>query len=267
MNSRTVQRIDDVTYLRRFQFAEDAGPLAHPIRPDNYIEINNFYTVTIYEKGAEIIRMLRTIIGPENYRKGTDLYFTRHDGQAVTCDEFVQCMQDASDIDLTHFKLWYSQAGTPTVTVDMIHENDTVTLKLTQSTPDTPGQIDKKPMHIPISVSLLDDKGKSLIKPQTLNLTEAIQTFSFENIPVRPTPSLLRDFSAPVKLRTNLTDTDLAFLMVYDTDKFNRWNAGQKLALRTLNNQTDEKQFLTAYGEIIEAASQTDAITPFSLDY
>jgi len=259
LNSRTVQRIDDVTHLRRFQFAEDAGPLAHPIRPDNYIEINNFYTMTVYEKGAEIIRMIHTLLGEENYRKGTDLYFARHDGQAVTCDDFVQCMQEASGIDLTHFKLWYSQAGTPTVTVQMTHEHDTVTLNLTQSIPDTPGQTGKKPMHIPVNIGLLDDTGKDLIDPQTLHLTEAQQTFTFENITEKATPSLLRNFSAPVKLETDLTNDNLAFLMTHDTDGFNRWESAQELTLRTLSGKADEQQFLTSYGKTIEAASAPDA--------
>ena len=259
LNSRTVQRIDDVTHLRRFQFAEDAGPLAHPIRPDNYIEINNFYTMTVYEKGAEIIRMLQTILGKDNYRKGTDLYFARHDGQAVTCDDFVACMQEASGIDLTHFKLWYSQAGTPTVTAKTSFENDTFSIQLTQSTPHTPGQTNKKPMHIPINTTLLDNTGNTLTDPETLHLTEETQTFTFENIAQRPTPSLLQNFSAPIKLETDLTNTDLAFLMGNDPDGFNRWESGQNLALNTLNGESDEELFLTAYGKIIDSAQAPDA--------
>lgn len=238
MNSADVQRIDDVAILRLAQFPEDAGPLAHPIRPDNYIEITNFYTATVYQKGAEVIRMMHTLLGAENYRKGTDLYFERHDGQAVTCDDFVQCMQDASGIDLSQFKLWYSQAGTPVITSTGKYDATakTYTLTLTQEIPDTPGQANKKPMHIPVATGLLGQDGKDLLPETTrvLELKEKQQDFVFENIAEKPVPSLLRGFSAPVTLKSDLNDADLLFLMAHDSDGFNRWDAGQTYLQRII---------------------------------
>ncbi len=269
MNSRAVQRIDDVTHLRRFQFAEDGGPLAHPIRPDNYIEINNFYTMTVYEKGAEVIRMMQTILGPENYRKGAALYFSRHDGTAATCDDFVKAMEDASGIDLSHFKLWYSQAGTPEVHFRGIYNADSknYVVELEQKIPATPGQKNKKPMHIPVRIGLLDRNGDAItlqchpdpgLEPGegshakkkgdpsgsaslqddnsvVLHLTEEKQSFILDNIPSKPVPSVLRNFSAPVKLHTELSDDELKFLMVHDSDGFNKWESGQSYFLRTIN--------------------------------
>ena len=224
LNARAVQRIDDVRQLRQFQFPEDAGALAHPVRPDSYIEINNFYTATVYEKGAELIRMMRTLMGPEAYRKGTDLYFERHDGQAVTCDDFAQCMADASGLDLSQFKLWYTQAGTPEVTAAGTYDpaHKTYTLDLAQHTPATPGQPQKKPMHIPVVVGLVGPDGADMAlddgqTARVLNLTEVGQSFIFRNIPARPAPSILRGFSAPVHLKTDLEDSDLRFLMVHDS--------------------------------------------------
>lgn len=254
LNSRTVQRIDDVAHLRRLQFAEDAGPLAHPIRPDNYIEINNFYTMTVYEKGAEVIRMMHTILGPAKYRKGTDLYFSRHDGHAATCDDFVKCMEEASGIDLSQFKLWYSQAGTPEVTFKGVYDaaKKTYKITLTQNTPDTPGQKNKKPMHIPVSIGLLGKDGRDLIKPQILHLKEAKQDFVIENVSEQPIPSVLRDFSAPVRLKNDISDKDLAFLMANDTDGFNEWEAGQAYALRVLIDNKDPAQFIQSYGELLD---------------
>ena len=238
MNSEAVQRIDDVDGLRSVQFAEDGGPIAHPIRPDNYIEINNFYTATVYEKGAEVIRMMHTLLGAENYRKGTDLYFQRHDGQAVTCDDFVRCMQDASGIDLSQFKLWYSQAGTPEITAKSSYDaaKKTFTLSLTQAIPDTPGQTAKKPMHMPVLVGLLGKNGQDLLPEKTrlLQLKDKQQNFIFENITEKPIPSLLRGFSAPVKLSCDITDDDLLFLMANDSDGFNRWDAGQTYLQRLI---------------------------------
>jgi len=238
MNSHAVQRIDDVEQLRNFQFPEDASPMAHPIRPDNYIEINNFYTATVYEKGAEIIRMIHTLLGDDNYRKGTDLYFQRHDGQAVTCDDFVQCMQDASGVDLTHFKLWYSQAGTPTLTISSAYDEAAKKFSLTlrQDIPDTPGQTNKKPMHIPVKTGLLGADGKDLLPEgsKVLHLTEKEQTFTFDNIGEKPVPSVLRGFSAPVKVKSDLADDDLLFLMAHDSDGFNRWDAGQTYLQRLI---------------------------------
>ena len=241
MNSRGLQRIDDVQHLRKMQFPEDAGPLSHPVRPDNYIEINNFYTMTVYEKGAEVIRMFHTLLGAETYRKATDLYFERFDGKAVTCDDWAKCMEDASGLDLSQFKLWYSQAGTPEIVArgEYDEAKKVYSLTLRQAIPDTAGQTNKKPMHIPITVGLIGPDGADLIETKVLNLTEQEQVFTFGNIGARPVPSILRNFSAPVKLSTDLTDDDLRFLMVHDTDGFNRWEAGQVYALRVLNGYID----------------------------
>ena len=265
LNSRAVQRIDDVTHLRRHQFPEDASPLAHPIRPESYIEINNFYTMTVYEKGAEVIRMFHTLLGAEIYRKATDLYFDRYDGKAVTIDDWAQCMMDASDIDLEQFKLWYSQAGTPEVKASSKYDAKTkiFTLTLEQSIPDTAGQTDKKPMHTPVAVGLIDDKGTDLIGTKVLNLKKSKQEFKFENIDSKPVPSILRNFSAPIKLKTDLSDEDLAFLMVHDTDGFNQWEAGQKYALRTINKMLTgddlPEAFIETFGNVLARAHDKDA--------
>ena len=240
-NSRPVQRIDDVSFLRAHQFPEDGGPLSHPIRPDNYIEINNFYTTTVYEKGGEVIRMQKTLLGADKFRAGSDLYFDRFDGQAVTCDDFVQSMQDASGVDLTQFKLWYSQAGTPEVRAEGNYDEAarTYTLMLKQTLRPTPGQADKKPMHIPVAVGLISGNGDEIKATEILHLTDAEQSFVFKDISSRPVPSILRNFSAPVKLSTNLSDDDFRFLLVHDTDGFNRWESSQTLALRLINSMLD----------------------------
>jgi aminopeptidase N len=237
-NSRPVQRIDDVSFLRSHQFPEDGGPLSHPIRPDNYIQINNFYTTTVYEKGGEVIRMQKTLLGAENFRKGSDLYFDRFDGQAVTCDDFVQAMQDASGVDLSQFKLWYSQAGTPEIHAEGRYDEaaKTYTLKLKQTLPPTAGQPAKKPMHIPVAVGLIGPNGNEIKATEILNLKEAEQEFVFKDIAAKPVPSILRNFSAPVKLSTNLSDDDLRFLLVHDTDGFNRWDSAQTLGMRLILN-------------------------------
>ncbi len=274
MHSAVVQRIDDVTHLRKFQFSEDASPLSHPIRPDNYIEINNFYTMTVYEKGAEVVRMLRTILGADNYRKATDLYFSRHDGQAVTCDDFVRAMEDASGINLSQFKLWYSQSGTPEITFlgeyDKENESYKITLKQSHKNPDN------KPMTIPFSIGLLNDNGDDLIETQTLMLEKLEQDFVIENIKMPPIPSLLRGFSAPVKLTSNLTDSDLAFLMAHDSDGFNRYECGQIYALQVINDllndsNTDTSYFVASYGKMLDGAQdkalQARLITLPSIDY
>ncbi|HEU4838287.1 MAG TPA: aminopeptidase N, partial [Micavibrio sp.] len=281
LNSRGLQRIDDVQHLRRMQFPEDSGPLAHPIRPDNYIEINNFYTMTVYEKGAEVIRMFNTLLGPKTYRKATDLYFDRFDGQAVTTEDWAKCMEDASGLDLSQFKLWYSQAGTPEIDArgEYNETNKTYTLTLRQTIPPTPGQADKKPMHIPVAVGLVGPNGDDMSltlssRPEPkaerrdpvislddargnntiiLNLKEPEQTFTFENIGARPVPSILRNFSAPVKLTTDLTDDDLRFLMVHDSDGFNRWEAGQTYALRALNKLIDTGELGEGLPEALES--------------
>ena len=241
MGSRAVERIAAVEYLRREQFAEDAGPMAHPVRPDEYQEINNFYTSTVYEKGAEVIRMQHTLLGPERFQRGMDLYFARHDGQAVTCEDFVQAMQDASGIDLARFRRWYSQAGTPTVSSRGRYDapTRTYTLELEQKTAATAGQAHKRPFHIPFAIGLLDREGNDLPltldgetergpTTRVLSLTEARQSFRFIDIPVAPVPSLLRGFSAPVNLVYDHSDEELAFLASHDSDPVNRWNAAQR---------------------------------------
>ncbi|MBG77685.1 MAG: aminopeptidase N [Alphaproteobacteria bacterium] len=242
MHSRAVQRIDDVTHLRRLQFAEDASPLAHPIRPEEYIEINNFYTMTVYEKGAEVIRMFRTLMGETTYRKATDLYFSRHDGQAATCDDWIQCMSEASGLDLEQFKLWYAQAGTPRVGFTGRYDPDaqTYTVTLTQSIPDTAGQKNKQPMHIPVAMGLLGSDGNDLIETQVLHLKESEQSFTFDQITEKPIPSILRAFSAPVILDTDLSDEDYYFLSQHDSDGFNKWESGQILAGRVLHGLIDQ---------------------------
>jgi aminopeptidase N len=245
-SGRAVKRIDDVRVLRQAQFPEDAGPMAHPVRPDSYVEINNFYTVTIYEKGAEVVRMYQTLFGRDGFRKGMDLYFQRHDGQAVACDDFRAAMADANQRDLSQFERWYSQAGTPDLEVDMQYDAAAATcrLTLTQSCPPTPGQSHKKPFHIPVAVGLLDRDGRDMPLNEkgattlVLELTEASHTFTFTNIAQQPVPSLLRGFSAPVTLAFAYSDDDLAFLMAHDSDPFNRWEAGQRLAMRRLQMLT-----------------------------
>ena len=240
--SKAVKRIEDVNMLRTRQFAEDAGPLAHPIRPDAYIEINNFYTLTVYEKGAEVVRMIHTLLGAEGFRKGSDLYFERHDGQAVTCDDFVSAMEAANDIDLTQFRRWYAQAGTPVLTVQQHYDPSaqTLTLTISQSCPPTPGQAVKEPLHIPVTVGLLNKDGSvASCKLQgsdqasdevILQLTQSEQAFIFEGLAEQPVVSILRGFSAPVKLVMERSLDELAFLLSYDSDTFNRWEAGQQLA-------------------------------------
>ena len=237
--SKAVKRIEDVINLRTRQFSEDAGPMAHPIRPNAYIEINNFYTLTVYEKGAEVVRMIHTLLGAEGFRKGSDLYFARHDGQAVTCDDFVNAMEAANAIDLTQFRRWYEQAGTPVLTIKQAYNPATYTLTLTinQHCPATPGQAIKEPLHIPITVGLLNKNGtKTLCKQQggtadevILQLTETEQSFVFEDLKEQPIVSILRGFSAPVKLIMERSLEELAFLLSFDTDTFNRWEAGQQL--------------------------------------
>ncbi|KZD01102.1 MULTISPECIES: aminopeptidase N [Thalassospira] len=229
--SRPVQRIKDVAQLRARQFPEDGGPLAHPVRPDSYMEINNFYTATVYEKGAELIRMMHTLLGAEGYRKGIDLYFDRHDGQAVTCDDFARAMEDANDVDLSQLKIWYSQAGTPSLSWRGEHDTEAKQFRLTvsQKTAPTPGQPDKVALHMPIAIGLLGRDGRELVS-RTVQLTEAEQTFVFDNIDQVPVVSFNRGFSAPVNIATEQPHEELVFLMGHDSDAFNRWEAGQKYA-------------------------------------
>ncbi len=236
MNSRAVQRIDDVRLLKGFQFREDAGPMAHPVRPDAYLEINNFYTATVYNKGAEVIRMMHTLLGASSYRKGIDLYFKRHDGHAVTCDDFVAAMSDASGVDLSQFKRWYSQAGTPQLEIktDWNEKQQDFQVLVTQKCPDTPGQTGKKPFHIPLAVGLLGMSGHELLtdNPEgttVLQLQEREQLFVFQDINEKPTLSFLRNFSAPVKVENFQTHQELAFLVEHDSNSYNRWDAATRL--------------------------------------
>jgi aminopeptidase N len=243
MNSRTVKRVEDVALLRTAQFAEDAGPMAHPILPASFIEISNFYTMTIYEKGAEVVRMIHTLLGEEAFRKGSDLYFARHDGQAVTTEDFVKAMEDASGKDLKQFRHWYHQAGTPVLNISDTFDEDTKTYKLTisQSCPATPGQEVKQPYHIPVAIGLLDKQGDDLLlsngeTTQILELYGAEQVFEFAGINEKPVPSLLRGFSAPVKLNYPYSRDNLTFLMSHDSDGFSRWEAAQKLGVDILQS-------------------------------
>ena len=253
-SARAVKRIEDVRVLRTAQFPEDAGPMAHPVRPDSYVEINNFYTVTVYEKGAEVVRMMQTLVGRAGFAAGMKLYFERHDGSAVTCDDFAQAMADAnpsSDLArlLPQFKRWYSQAGTPLVQARGVYDAAarSYTLTLTQSCAPTPGQAHKEPFVIPVAMGLLDAQGAELplqlahwSQPETgtrsFVLTEAVESFTFINLDSEPVPSLLRGFSAPVVLDFDYSDAQLLGLLAHDTDPFNRWEAGQRLALRRALN-------------------------------
>ncbi len=301
MLSRGVERIGDANLLRTHQFREDAGPMAHPVRPDSYVEINNFYTMTVYNKGAEVIRMMRTLLGPEGFRKGTDLYFSRHDGQAVTTDDFVKAMEDANGADLTQFRLWYTQAGTPEVTVTRRYDPRAKSYELSfrQSCPPTPGQQEKKPFLIPVEVGLLGKDGKEIILNQPtppspplprgglggvtqsregtriLDLKNSRETFVFSDIPEEPVPSILRGFSAPVKVKLDLSDDERLFLMANDNDPFNRWDAGQQLAVKLILDLVKDHQegrpllldnlFIDAFRKTLESGMDDKAFQAFAL--
>ena len=253
--SRAVQRIQEVRGLRAAQFAEDAGPMAHPVRPSAYMEISNFYTATVYEKGAEVVRMIHTLLGSQGFRRGMDLYFARHDGQAVTCEDFVKAMEDATGTDLTQFRRWYEQAGTPRLRVDTQWDPaaGSLTLEIVQSCPPTPGQPHKQPLHIPLAVGLVGEDGTDLPlrlegeaqaqgTTRVLHLREPAQRFTFIGLSQRPVPSLARGFSAPVVLDWEADDDDLLRLMASDSDPFNRWEAGQKLAAELILRQVQRHQ-------------------------
>jgi aminopeptidase N len=281
--SKAVKRIEDVNNLRTRQFAEDAGPMAHPIRPDAYIEINNFYTLTVYEKGAEVVRMIHTLLGAQGFRKGSDLYFERYDGQAVTCDDFVNAMEAANSVDLSQFRLWYSQAGTPVLTVQQSYlpSTQTLTLTISQHCPPTPGQAVKQPLHIPIIAGLMNKDGSvatcklqdSQSDEVLLQLTQAEQSFTFEDLKEQPVISILRGFSAPVKLVMNRTLEELAFLLSHDSDTFNRWEAGQQLAAQIIYGLISDVQngrelhidpiIVTAFKRVMEQS--WDDLSYFSL--
>ncbi|MBV7537135.1 aminopeptidase N [Duganella sp. sic0402] len=252
---RAVTRIDQVRTLRQAQFPEDAGPMSHPVRPDSFVEINNFYTVTVYEKGAEVVRMYQTLLGRDGFRKGMDLYFERHDGQAVTCDDFRAAMADANDRDLSQFERWYSQAGTPVVSARTRYDSAKGNFDIILS---QRGQPESKPFHIPVAVGLLDAQGKDMplalengkhekgATTVVLELTEQEQIFRFRNVDARPIPSILRDFSAPVILQHDYTDDELLHLFNHDSDPVNRWEAGQRLAMERLLKLTSQ---VASHGE------------------
>ncbi|HQN47213.1 MAG TPA: aminopeptidase N, partial [Rugosibacter sp.] len=277
VHSRAVTRIQEVRTLRIAQFPEDAGPMAHPIRPASYAEINNFYTATVYEKGAEVVRMIQTLIGREAFRRGMDLYFARHDGQAVTCEDFVAAMASASGVNLTQFRRWYARAGTPRLHATGQYDAaaQRYTLTLTQSLAPTAYEarlreaglpVDDGPLHMPVAVGLVLPDGSDAFLEQTkvLSLTETQQRFVFEAIPAAPVVSLLRDFSAPVHLDFEQTDAELAHLMAHDSDAFNRWEAGQRLATRVLlagiagegKEEWIPASFVDACGRVLEAGLQ-----------
>ena len=241
MNSATVKRIEDVTYLRTHQFAEDGGPMAHPVQPDSYMEINNFYTLTVYEKGAEVVGMIRTLLGAETFRKGSDIYFERHDGQAVTIEEFVRAMEEASGRNLTQFRRWYKQSGTPQLKVTSEYDADarTFTLDFAQSCPATPGQAQKQPFVIPVKLGLVGEQGDLPLNAagdteMVYEVNQTSQTLVINDIDQAPVPSLLRGFSAPVKLHYPYSKQQLIHLMANDSDGFNRWDAGQQLSFELL---------------------------------
>ncbi|MGX7893906.1 aminopeptidase N [Tsuneonella sp. HG222] len=244
MNSAPVKRIEDVRILRSVQFPEDSGPLAHPIRPDSYQEISNFYTATIYNKGAEVIRMMRTMAGPERFRRGTDLYFDRHDGEAATCEDFVRSIEDGAGLDLGQFRRWYEQAGTPRVTVTTELSGDTATLTLEQIVPPTPEQPAKEPMPIPLRIALFDRESGRHKGEELVILTEARQSFAFEGFTQPPVLSINRGFSAPVTIEREVSDDDLVFLAANDDDPFARYEAMQDLVVGhlrgVLSGSTDE---------------------------
>ncbi len=291
MNSAPVKRIQDVTRLRQVQFAEDAGPTAHPVRPDSYIEINNFYTPTVYEKGAEVLRMYHTLLGAAGYRHGIDLYFARHDGQAVTTDDFLAAMRDANPdagVDWEQFRRWYAQAGTPGVSGEGSYDAATRTYRLTlrQSLAPTPGQPTKLPMLIPVSLGLVGPDGRdqplrlagenaATEGTRVLALSDAEQSFTFTDVPAAPVPSLFRGFSAPIKLSFDYTDADLTFLMAHDSDPFNRWEAGQTLASRLLlglvadraagRDMLVPKGFIDAIGATLARAGEDPAFAALAL--
>jgi aminopeptidase N len=276
MGSRTVKRIEDVALLRTVQFAEDGGPMAHPVRPNSFIEISNFYTATVYEKGAEVVRMIHTLLGAEAFRRGSDLYFERHDGQAVTCEDFVVAMEEATGFDLAQFRYWYSQAGTPVLSIHDEYDEaeQRYTLHVSQSCPDTPGQTEKKPFFMPLAMGLLGDAGNLPLylvhteagsKPDmetadnthcVLSVDQAQQSFVFERVGERPVPSLLRGFSAPVRLEYNFSRQDLYALMSRDGDGFVRWDSAQKLALGVIG---EVEQQITDNQSIVVDALLTQA--------
>jgi aminopeptidase N len=278
MRSHGVQRIQDVRALRGRQFQEDAGPLAHPVQPQSYIEINNFYTATVYEKGSEVIRMLQTLVGDEGYRKATDLYFERHDGEAATVEDWVKCFEDACGRDLSQFRLWYAQAGTPLIEAKGAYDAKarTYTLELTQSLAPTPGQPEKKPMHIPVRIGLVGKSGAHLPltlegenapgpEARVLELNENFHRFTFVDVAEEPLLSLGRGFSAPAIFRAAHSRADRATLMGKDSDAFNRWEAGQILAGELMLEVAGQARpdadasYIAAIGDVLTEAKSDPA--------
>ncbi|ABA88893.1 aminopeptidase N [Syntrophotalea carbinolica DSM 2380] len=277
--ARSLKRIHDVRLLRTVQFAEDSGPLAHPVRPEAYQEINNFYTATVYEKGAEIVRMLHNLLGKEMFRRGLELYFSRFDGTAVTIEDFVKAMEDAAQVDLSQFRLWYSQAGTPNIraTGNYDESSKEFCLRLQQGCAPTPGQSDKQPLHIPVAIGLLNSTGTEMPVCEVghsgtdcdttaiLPLKKTEQVFRFK-VSERPVPSLLRGFSAPVRLTYNYSDAELMFLTVHDSDPFNRWDAAQQLVtqviMRGVDRMADGQAFMVepvlidAFRQVLHSSSK-----------
>jgi len=277
LGSRSVNRINNVKVMRAAQFAEDASPMAHPIRPEKVIEMNNFYTLTVYEKGSEVIRMIHTLLGEEMFQAGIQLYVHRHDGSAATCDDFVQAMEDASNVDLSLFRRWYSQSGTPVLTVrdEYFPEKQEYVLHVSQMTPPTADQAEKLPLHIPLDIELYAEDGSIIpLKHMgshinsVLNVTQESQTFTFDEVPSRPVPSLLREFSAPVKLDYPYSDEQLAFLMQYASNEFSRWDAAQQLIgnyvkLNVANHQAGKEFVLPEHViDAFRAVLLSDSIDP-----
>jgi aminopeptidase N len=286
MRSRPVKRISDVRGLRAAQFVEDAGPLAHPVRPELYREINNFYTATVYEKGAEVVRMVQTLIGREKFRAGMDLYFARHDGEAATVEQFIQCFAEASGRDMTQFMRWYAQAGTPQVTVAGRFDAaaKTYTLEAKQNVPPTPGQPAKEPMVIPLALGLVGKDGRDLpltladgraLEHGVLELDTLLRKVTFTGIAERPVFSINRGFSAPIRLDSDLDADDLAFLAVHDSDAFNRWQALQTISMRVLIDNVAhlrtgkgprlDDRLMTAFASLLEDVSLEPAFVALAL--
>lgn len=270
MRSHAVKRIDDVLMLRSRQFREDAGPLAHPVRPEEYVEINNFYTATVYEKGAELIGMLKTLVGDKGYRKALDLYFDRHDGQACTIEHWIKVFEDACHTDLSHFKLWYSQAGTPHITVKEAFSDGTLTVSLAQKTKPTPGQPDKAPLVIPLRIAGFDPDGKEVIKDHVVKATRDTLDLSFTDLKAKPVLSINRGFSAPVTITHKQSADDLLLLMAHDSDPFNAWDARNRLATQNLiamisDDDAPDPRFIEALGTVMTDKSKDPAFRALSL--
>jgi aminopeptidase N len=270
MRSGPVKRIEDVMTLRARQFREDNGPLAHAVRPDHYQEINNFYTATVYEKGAEVIGMLKRLVGDADYARALDLYFDRHDGEAATIEDWLKVFEDTTGRDLSQFALWYTEAGTPRLSVTEHWQDGTYSLAFHQVNPPTPGQPDKRPKVIPIAVGLLNPNGDEVMATRTLEMTEATQVFRFPGLATRPIPSILRGFSAPVILDRQSTPEERAFLLAHDTDPFNKWEAGRALAKDVLARMVTEDaqpgpDWLDALARVAQDASLDPAFRALAL--